>query len=136
MTTPQISFDAPAVGYQPGTCNIGPAEIASRRRTGYVGLAAAGVLAAALLALDAPTAARWLVAVPLAGGATGLLQARFRFCAAYGVAGLRNFGALGRAERVEDRAARRADRNRALAIIGAAAAIGIVGALTLVLLPV
>ena len=136
MTTPQIVFDTPAGEYRPGGCNIGPAEIARRRRAGYTGLAAAGALAVALVALDAPTAARWLVALPLAGGAVGFLQARFRFCAAYGMAGVSNFAELGSVERVEDAAARRADRNRALSISVAGAAIGAAGALAFVLLPV
>jgi hypothetical protein len=93
-------------------------------------------LAAVLLAVDAPSAARWLVALPLAGGAVGLLQARQQFCAWYGMAGVRNFGTLGQAERVEDPAARRADRAKAWAIGVAAGAIGLTGALVLVLLPV
>jgi hypothetical protein len=135
MTTPQIAFDPAPDGYVPGACNIGPAEIARRRRTGYLGIGAAGALAVALVALDAPTAARWLVALPLAGGATGLLQARFRFCAGFGMAGVRNFGELGSMEKVEDAGARRADRNRALAIFGASAAIGVAGAAAFVLLP-
>lgn len=135
MTTPQIAYDTAPGGYRPGACNIGPAEIAVRRRTGLLGVAAAAVLAGALLLLGAPVAARWLVALPLAGGIIGLLQARLRFCAAYGLAGWRGFGAPGSAERVEDSAARRADRARALAIIAAGVAIGAAGAALLVLLP-
>jgi hypothetical protein len=133
---PQIAFPTEAVGSRPGACNIGPAEIARRRRTGWVGLAVAAVLAAALLIVDAPIAARWLVALPLAVGAIGFLQAHFRFCAAYGAAGIRNFGAIGdTVDRVEDAAARRADRSRAVAIVLAGGAIGVAGALSLVLLP-
>ncbi|HSW41197.1 MAG TPA: hypothetical protein VLM76_01665, partial [Patescibacteria group bacterium] len=89
---PPPGADGPPGEYRPGACNIGRAEIARRRRAGVFGLGAAGVLAAALLLVDAPAAARWLVALPLAGGAVGLLQARFRFCAAFGLAGVRNFG--------------------------------------------
>ena len=110
-------------------------EIARRRRSGWVGLGAAAALAVALLALDAPAAARWLVALPLAVGAIGFLQARFRFCAAFGLAGVRNFGTPGTVERVEDAAARRADRAKAVAISLAGIAIGVAGALILVLLP-
>lgn len=136
MTTPQIAFDTQPGEYRPGACNIGPAEIARRRRSGLVGIGAAAILALALVALDAPTAARWLVALPLAAGAVGFLQARFRFCAAYGMAGVRNFGRLGSVERVDDDAARRADRRRSIAIFAAAGAIGLAGALAFVLLPV
>ena len=94
------------------------------------------MLAAALLIVDAPAAARWLVALPLAVGAIGFLQAHFRFCAAYGAAGVRNFGQLGTVDRVEDAAARRADRSKAVAIVLAGGAIGVAGALGLVLVPV
>lgn len=133
---PEIAFDQPSPEYRAGACNIGPAEIAARRRSGYVGLAAAAGLAVALVAVDAPDAARWLVALPLSGGAIGLLQARFRFCAAYGFAGMRSLRALGAAERVEDADARRADRRRAVAISAAGLAIGAAGAAALVALPV
>lgn len=133
---PDIAFDQPSREYRAGACNIGPAEIASRRRSGYLGLAAAAGLAVALLAVDAPSAARWLVALPLTGGAIGFLQARFRFCAGYGFAGMRSLRALGEAERVEDAADRRADRRRALAISAASLAIGVTGAAALVALPV
>lgn len=136
MTTPPIAFDSQPDGYVPGACNIGPAEIARRRRAGYGGLAAAGLLAVALVAVDAPTAARWLVALPLAVGAVGFLQARFRFCAAYGFSGVRNLGSLGTVEHVEEAEARRADRTKAAAIALAGAAIGVAGAAALVLLPV
>jgi hypothetical protein len=136
MSMPPIAYDTPPGEYRPGTCNIGPAEIARRRRAGMLGIGAAVALAAALFLFHAPAAARWLVALPLAGGAIGLLQARLRFCAAYGAAGIRNFGALGEAERVEDPAARRADRAKAVAIFLAGGAIGLAGALVIVLLPV
>jgi hypothetical protein len=101
--------------YQAGACNIGPAEIRRRRQAGVMGVAAAVILAAVLVAIDAPSAARWLVALPLTGGIVGFAQAHFRFCAAYGLMGLRNFGALGSQERIEAEAIA-ADRRRALAI--------------------
>lgn len=132
---PPMTYDLPPGEYRPGTCNIGAAEIARRRRAGVVGIGAAVALAAGLILVGAPAVTRGLVAVPLAVGAVGLLQARLRFCAAYGAVGVRNFGALGRTERVEDDAARRADRTKAAAIVLAAGAIGLAGALALVLLP-
>jgi hypothetical protein len=135
MSMPQITYDTAPDGYRPGGCNIGPAEIARRRRSGWVGLGAAAALAAGLLFVDAPVVARLLVAIPLAVGAVGFLQAHFRFCAAYGAAGIRNFGPLGSTERVEDADARRADRAKAIGIAVAGGAIGVFGALLLVLLP-
>lgn len=55
--------------------NIGARGISQRRTTGYIALAAAGVLAIALLLLDAPRASRLLVFLPLIGAGLGLFQA-------------------------------------------------------------
>jgi hypothetical protein len=138
MSMLQIGYidGSSADGYRPGTCNIGPEEIARRRTSGIAGIAAAAVLAAGLVATGAPDWTRWLVALPLAGGTAGLLQARLRFCAAYGLASVRNFGPLGRTEAVIDESARRADRRRALQIGLASVAAGLGGAAVLVLAPV
>jgi hypothetical protein len=134
MTVPQISYDDGA--YRPGACNIGPAEIARRQRAGVVGFAAAVVLAAALLVLGAPPPARLVVALPLAAGSIGLLQARFHFCVGFALAGLRNFGPLGSEERITDAAARRADLRTAGLVTLLAVAIGAAGAAALYLLSV
>ena len=115
-----------AGGYEPGVCNIGPAEIALRRRLGDLGLVATVVTWIGLLALDAPPIARLLVGVPAAGAASGYLQAGLRFCAAYGSRGVSNFGALGNAQRVADADARARDRARSLQIGLASAGIGAV----------
>jgi hypothetical protein len=138
MSIVPIAFldDPQADGYRPGACNIGPDEIARRRDAGVAGIGVAAVMAIGLVAFGAPDWSRWLVALPLAGGTAGLLQARLRFCAAYGLAGVRNFGPLGRTSTIADDAARRADLRRAAQIGLAAAAVGLLGAAALVALPV
>src|SRR3982751_5981491 len=88
-----IPFDRDS--YVPGVCNIGPAEIASRRRSGHVGMLAAVGLLLVLVAIAAPPIARLLIALPVAVGASGYLQARLRFCAGFGAAGVFNFGERG-----------------------------------------
>lgn len=132
--TPTIASGAD--GYVPGACNIGPAEIRLRRDFGIAGLVVAVVLAAALLVVDAPSVARWLVALPLAGGLTGLLQARRRFCVNFAVRGLVNFGGRDDAVRVEDRAARLADLRAAGRLVLEAAFGAVVLTAVFVLLPV
>ncbi len=82
-------------GYQPGACNIGPAEITRRRQAGHVGLAVTIVALVGLVAIDAPPVARLLIALPAATSASGYLQARFKFCAGFGSKGIYNFGELG-----------------------------------------
>jgi hypothetical protein len=123
-------------GYRPGACNIGPAEIRRRQVAGVLGIVAALGLGVLLLVLGAPPVARLLVALPLAAGFSGFLQARLHFCANYGWRGIRNLGAIGDVERVEDAEARRADRLKALAIFGSAAAGGLAVALLFALLPI
>lgn len=129
-------IDTDTSRYQPGVCNIGPAEIRRRRHIGYLGLAGAAVLFMALLAVDAPAWSRLLVALPVAGGLDGLIQARERFCAGFALAGLQNMGELGEQVAVEDAEARAADRRKAIRIHATAAVGGLVTAIALALLPV
>jgi hypothetical protein len=118
----------------PGACNIGPAEIARRRRVGHAGVIATVALAAALLVLDAAPAWRLLLALPASLAAAGYLQAWLRFCADFGWRGVYNFGALGHQERVAADEARAQDRRRALLVGAGSAAIGLAVALLSLLL--
>jgi len=132
----QIQYpDAPA-RYQPGVCNIGPEEIARRRRSGLVGLAIAAAVAVVLLAIGAPAWTRLVVWPLLAGGIVSLEQARRHFCAGFAMAGIRNFGPLGEREAVVESAAMAADRRAALIMFGYSAAIAGVITVLFVLLPV
>ena len=122
--------------YQPGFCNIGPAEIARRRRAGHSGLIAAIGLFAALVLIGAPDWTRLLVGVPAIISASGYLQAHLRFCAGFGSAGVFNFGELGPTERIQSAADRARDRARAIQIGVASFAIGVTVALIAYALPV
>lgn len=122
--------------YVPGVCNIGPAEIASRRRSGHVGVIASVVLLVVLIVIDAPSIARWLLILPVAIAASGYLQAHLRFCAGFGALGEFNFGPRGKVEMVADRDARRRDRIKAVQIGLAGFGIGFVVAAVAVALPV
>jgi len=134
--TPTATPGTPAIdaAYRPGVCNIGPAEIARRRRTGHVGVLATVGLLALLLAVDAPAWSRLIVALPAAGAASGYLQAWLHFCAGFGSRGVFNFGALGQVRSVDDPGARARDRGRARQIGLASLAIGLaVGGVAVVL---
>ena len=121
--------------YQPGVCNIGPAEIRRRRRVGHVGLAGSVGLLAMLLMADAPPITRLLVAGPAALGASGYLQAALKFCAGYGSRGVLNFGEAGRWTAVGDPEAAAADLRMARRIGLGSLAIGSIAALLTLLLP-
>ena len=113
-----------AAQYVPGACNIGPAEIALRRRVGHVGLAVTATLATALIRSDLHPAWRLTLALPAAGAASGYLQARHRFCANYGFRGLYNFNSRGHEQPVPTTDTQAEDRRRARQITATAAAIG------------
>ncbi len=124
------------VGYEPGVCNIGPAEIARRRRAGHAGLAVTVVLFAVLVALGVPHWARLVLIVPAAGSASGYLQAWLHFCAGFGSRGVYNFGPLGTTQVVADRQARARDRLQSLRIGLASLAIGLAVGVGAALMPV
>jgi len=130
-----IQYIDNASSYEPGVCNIGPAEIRRRRRIGYLGVAGAVALGAVLLAVDAPAWTRLAVAAPMTVGLSGFIQARLRFCAGFGMAGLQNLGQLGEQVAVEDPEARAADRRKALSIQAASFAGGLAAAIAFALLP-
>ena len=125
-----------AIDYQPGVCNIGPAEISRRRRAGHVGLIASVALLALLVAVGAPPIARLLLVIPVAVSASGYLQAYLKFCAGFGAKGIYNFGDLGPTEKVADAAAKALDKAKSMRISLASFGIGALVAIVAVLLPV
>ncbi|MEI6156064.1 MAG: hypothetical protein WCP88_02550 [bacterium] len=124
--------------YAPGACNIGPDEIARRRRVAIIGFIATLALGAVLLLVGTPAgdATRLLVALPLTGAAIGWIQAQRRFCMAYGLAGTFNLGKIGEMSRVSDLASLAADRRTSMIIAAQGFAIGVGGAALFCLLPV
>jgi len=135
LVTPPTPSSAPS-GYQPGVCNIGPAEIARRRRAGHMGLLVTVVVLAAVVAIGAPPLVRLIVALPAAGAASGYLQAWLKFCAGFGSRGIFNFDALGQAHQVVEAEARARDRAKAIQIGLASLGIGVLVAVVAVLLPI
>jgi hypothetical protein len=122
--------------YRAGACNIGPDEIRKRRAAGVAAAIATVALGAGLIVIGAPAPARLLVALPAAGSAVGFLQARSRFCLAFAIAGVRNFGPVGSVARVADRDAHRADLIAATKMVVEAIAIGAVVGVAFALIPV
>jgi hypothetical protein len=125
----------PGAQYIPGVCNIGPEEIARRRRAGHLAAVITLATLLVLLALGVPPLVRFVIALPAAGAAVGYLQAMLKFCAGFGSVGEFNFGPLGRAQRIADPAARARDRVRSVQIFAVSVAIGALVGLGAVLLP-
>ena len=141
MTVVNTSLPAREAGnqaaslYRPGVCNIGPAEIARRRRVGHVGLVASVILLAVLVIAGLPAWTRLLVAIPAILSASGYLQARLRFCAAFGWRGVFNFEATGHLDGIDDPESRAKDLARARQIGFASLVIGLIVGIVAVLLP-
>ena len=136
MSLMLVSSPTQGVGYESGVCNIGPAEIARRRRSGHAALLVSVVLLAVLLVIGAPHWTRLALVLTAGGSASGYLQAWLHFCAGFGSAGVFNFGPLGNVEQVADPAARSRDRSRSIEIGLASLAIGLVVGIAAFLLPI
>ena len=127
----------PPSGYQPGTCNIGPAETAARRRAGHIGALVTLIAFVFLIVVAAPALWRLLLFLPAATAASGYLQARLHFCANFGLRGVFNFSdRLRDTESVLAVEARARDRRKALQIIGMSVLIGGAVAIVALLLPI
>jgi hypothetical protein len=121
--------------YQPGVCNIGPAEIRQRRLTGWIGAAVAVVFLVLAFALAWPPAVRLIVFLPVVLAANGFLQAAFHFCVRFGTQGLFNFGEVGTQEAVHEAEYRRKDQRKAILIVVLSVAIAAVVAIVAFLIP-
>jgi hypothetical protein len=111
--------------YIPGVCNIGPAEIARRRMSGWTGLAATAVLWVLFVFFDVPAPWRLTLFIPATMSATGFLQAYFHFCAGFGFTGVYNLvKPAGQTETIQQKEFRRKDRQKALQITGLSALTG------------
>jgi hypothetical protein len=116
-------------------CNIGPEEIARRRRSATVMTFFAALVALGLVAMHLPPLARMAIWPFAAAAAVNWMQVVHRFCVAFGALGIENFGPLGRQVPV-DPATRAGDRRRALQLFAEGSLIGAAVALVLVLLPI
>ncbi len=121
--------------YTPGVCNIGPAEIAMRKRAGWIGLAVTVLTWFALEHFGANPYWRLLLVLPASMAATGFLQAYLHFCAGFGMKGAFNFGPeIGKTEMVGQEQFKAKDKKRAQQIFAYSIAIGIIVALLAVYL--
>jgi hypothetical protein len=136
FATEATSPHEPVAAYEPGVCNIGPDEIARRRRAGHIGVIGTVGLLAALVLLDAHPLTRLALIVPATIAASGYLQAHLKFCAGYGQLGVFNFGPLGATQSVTDADALARDRRRARQIGLASFVAAVVVGLVAILLPI
>jgi hypothetical protein len=103
--------------YVAGSCNIGPSEIHRRYQVAIIGGILYIALAVALIVSGQSTSFRLSAFLPAMMASVGFIQARNRFCFAYGLMGVFNFDVAGDVKKVQDPAALKADRANALTIL-------------------
>jgi hypothetical protein len=131
-----ISSNTSSSTYQPGVCNIGPAEIRKRRAGGYFGLVLVVLALISFMVFAVPTPWRLLIAIPAGIGANGFLQAALHFCVGFGTRGIFNMQTeLGHEESVLEAESRRADQRKAVQIFGFSVLISLATVTLAVLLP-
>jgi len=111
--------------YTPGVCNIGTGEIRRRQLVAIIGYAIALASFVTMISTNAAHSARWGLYLPLLVGSIGFVQARKKFCLAYGFMGTFNFGKLGHVSKVQSVADKKQDRITALTILLQAAALAL-----------
>ena len=109
--------DSAKTDYVAGSCNIGPAEIHRRYQVSIISGALYVVMALFLVISNESTLVRLTAFLPAMAASVGFMQARRKFCLAYGFAGLFSFERLGDVTKVVDKAALKADRAYALRIL-------------------
>jgi hypothetical protein len=103
--------------YVAGSCNIGPSEIHRRYQVAITGGVLYTILSIALIATNQGTSSRLIAFAPAMLASVGYIQARNRFCFAYGLMGVFNFDKAGDVKKIKDPAALKADRANALKIV-------------------
>jgi hypothetical protein len=103
--------------YTPGVCNIGNGEVRRRQLVAIIGYALALVSFVTMVSTNAAHSARWGLYLQLLVGSIGFVQARRKFCLAYGFMGTFNFGKLGQISKVQSVADKKQDRITALTIL-------------------
>jgi hypothetical protein len=113
--------------YIPGVCNIGPPEITKRKQAAWIGLAFTIGLWIVFAILRVPSEWKLLLFLPATMSAIGFLQARMKFCVAFGMIGVFNFSLkVGKTDTVDQAEYRRKDKQKALQLIIYSVLIGIV----------
>ena len=122
--------------YVAGSCNIGTREIRRRQLVGGIGLFLTLSTVFGFYHQHASRMARFGTFLPALVMSIGYLQARKKFCLAFGFSGLFNFGTLGNTKRVISEFDRKIDRAAAIRLFLQAVALAAVVTGLVFLLPI
>ena len=102
--------------YVTGSCNIGKGEVRRRQTVALIGLFLIFFSASTILGTEQSRSVRLSIFLPAMIFAVGFIQARKKFCLAYGLAGTFNFGKLGSITKVQSEQDKKVDRKTAINI--------------------
>ncbi|MGE0568546.1 MAG: hypothetical protein AB7O73_11395 [Bacteroidia bacterium] len=122
--------------YIPGVCNIGKKEIERRKQATIFSAVLCIVCIALLQWLNTDRIWKLLLFIPAASLGVSFQQWYFKFCVAFGIKGVFNFGTIGKTFTVEQKEYFRKDRIKAWQMIISGVAFGLISALTFYFLPV
>jgi hypothetical protein len=118
------------VKYLAGVCNIGPVEIARRRKLGLFSFVISIAVLVILIWLHVNPWWRLIVFFPVFMSASGFLQAYFRFCPGFARAGVYNFTLIiGKFTKVSDDYSKEKDKSVGNKIMLYAISIGLVASI-------
>jgi len=122
--------------YIAGSCNIGKREIRRRQTVAALGALVTAFTLFSFYHYNVTRLDRLAIFFPMIMTSIGFLQARKRFCLAYGLTGLFNFGTNGKVQKVISPADRATDRNTAITLLFQSTVISILFAGVIFFLPI
>lgn len=127
---------ADSLKYIPGTCNIGLAEIQRRRDGAIFSFLLSIIVIVFLITTDANRIWRLILFIPASSFAISFQQWYLKFCVAFGLKGLFNFGEIGKTDSVQEAEFRKKDRAKASKMILLGTSFGLVVAVIFYYSPV
>lgn len=121
--------------YIPGTCNIGPAEIKKRRNIAVFSAVLAVAVIILLEIIQPDKTWRLLLFIPAALFGVGVQQWYNKFCVAFGIKDIFNFGDIGKTFSVEQKENFQKDRAKAWKMIITGIMFGLLVAIIFYILP-
>lgn len=103
--------------YISGACNIGPSEIKRRKQGAVIGGVLFLLTAILFTATNASSTTRLISFIPAMLFAVGVIQARRKFCVAYGFMGVFSFERIGATTKVKVNQELAADRKYAVKLL-------------------
>ena len=122
--------------YQPETCNIGEKEVEQRMNFALKTIVYCVLFILTVQILGVPMFWRFLLIFPATGLGVSFQQWYFKFCVAFGIKGIFNFGEIGRVTKIENKEHKRKDRIKAWRMIVAGMLFGVVAALLYYFAPI